>query len=72
MTQLFNTVNSRSESVSAFSHLFVNRWLWGAIALGVALQVAVVEVPLLQTAFSTASLDLTHWVVCLAMGSLVL
>ena len=72
LAQLFNTVNSRSESVSAFSHLFVNRWLWGAIALGVALQVAVVEVPLLQTAFSTASLDLTHWVVCLAMGSLVL
>ena len=72
LAQLFNTVNSRSESVSAFSHLFVNRWLWGAIALGVALQVAVVEVPLLQTAFSTASLDLTHWLVCLAMGSLVL
>ena len=72
LAQLFNTVNSRSESVSAFSHLFVNRWLWGAIALGVALQVAVVEVPLLQTAFSTAPLDLTHWVVCLAMGSLVL
>ena len=72
LAQLFNTVNSRSESVSAFSHLFVNRWLWGAIVLGVVLQVAVVEVPLLQTAFSTASLDLTHWVVCLAMGSLVL
>ena len=25
--QLFNTFNSRSENVSAFSHLFVNRWL---------------------------------------------
>jgi len=72
LTQLFNTVNSRSESVSAFRNLFVNRWLWGSIALGVVLQVAVVEVPFLQAAFSTTSLDLTHWVVCVAMASLVL
>jgi len=72
LAQLFNTVNSRSESVSAFRNLFVNRWLWGSIALGVVLQVAVVEVPLLQAAFSTTSLDLTHWVVCVAMASLVL
>ena len=72
LAQLFNTVNSRSENVSAFRNLFVNRWLWGSIALGVVLQVAVVEVPLLQAAFSTTSLDLTHWVVCVAMASLVL
>ncbi|MGK2349055.1 cation-translocating P-type ATPase [Actinomyces sp. W5033] len=72
LAQLFNTLSSRSQSVSAFSHLFVNRWLWGAIALGVALQVAVVQVPVLQAAFSTAPLDLTHWAVCLVMGSLVL
>ena len=72
LAQLFNTVNSRSESVSAFRNLFVNRWLWGSIALGVVLQVAVVEVPFLQAAFSTTSLDLTHWVVCVAMASLVL
>ena len=72
LAQLFNTVNSRSESISAFRNLFVNRWLWGSIALGVVLQVAVVEVPFLQAAFSTTSLDLTHWVVCVAMASLVL
>ncbi len=72
LAQLFNTVNSRSETVSAFSHLLVNKWLWGSIALGVVLQVAVVEVPFLQAAFSTAGLDLTHWAVCVAMASLVL
>ncbi|MDU0348024.1 cation-translocating P-type ATPase [Actinomyces sp. MRS3W] len=70
--QLFNTVNSRSETVSAFRHLLVNKWLWGAIALGVVLQVAVVEVPLLQAAFSTASLDAAHWAVSLGMASFVL
>ncbi|SDN36097.1 ATPase, P-type (transporting), HAD superfamily, subfamily IC [Actinomyces ruminicola] len=72
LAQLFNTVNSRSETVSAFRHLLVNKWLWGAIALGVVLQVAVVEVPLLQRAFSTASLDLVHWGVAVGMASLVL
>ena len=72
LAQLFNTLNSRSETVSAFSHLLVNRWLWGAIALGVVLQIAVVEVPLLQAAFSTSSLDPLHWGVTVVMASLVL
>ena len=72
LAQLFNTLNSRSETVSALHHLFVNRWLWGAIALGAVLQVAVVEVPVLQTAFSTTSLDPAHWAIVVAMASLVL
>ena len=33
--QLFNCFNARSETTSAFRHLFVNPWLWGAIALSV-------------------------------------
>lgn len=72
LAQLFNTLNSRSETVSALHHLFVNRWLWGAIGLGAALQVAVVEVPVLQVAFSTEPLDPAHWAVVVAMASLVL
>ena len=72
LAQLFNTLNSRSETVSALHHLFVNRWLWGAIALGAVLQIAVVEVPVLQVAFSTEPLDPTHWAVVVAMASLVL
>ena len=72
LAQLFNTLNSRSETVSALHHLFVNKWLWGAIALGAVLQVAVVEVPVLQTAFSTTSLDPAHWAIVVAMASLVL
>ena len=72
LAQLFNTLNSRSEDVSAFHHLFVNPWLWGSLALGVVLQVLVVEVGFLQAAFGTATLDLTHWGVCIAMASSVL
>ncbi|WP_298324748.1 cation-translocating P-type ATPase [Haloactinopolyspora sp.] len=70
--QLFNAFNSRSETTSAFHRPFVNPWLWGAVALAVVLQVAVVELPFLQVAFATASMDLGHWAVCVAMASTVL
>lgn len=69
--QLFNALNARSERTSAFRGLFTNRWLWGALLLGVALQVIVVEVPFLQTAFGTAALDLTHWAVAIGLASVV-
>ena len=38
--------------------LWVNRWLWGAIALSALLQVAVVHFPLRNLAFGTAPLSL--------------
>ncbi|MCD6043678.1 MAG: ATPase, type, partial [Burkholderiales bacterium] len=70
--QLFNTFNARSEAASAFRGLFANRWLWGAIALSLGLQVAVVHVPFLNIAFGTVPLSLEQWLVCAAMGSVVL
>ncbi len=70
--QVANVLNSRSATASAFRHLFVNRWLWGALALAVLLQVAVVEIPVLQAAFGTASLSPAQWGVTAAMASVVL
>jgi len=70
--QLFNCFNARSDTVSAFRHLFVNPWLWGAIALSVVLQVAVVHVGFLNTAFGTVPLAPEQWLVCVAMASVVL
>ena len=72
LAQLFNAFNSRSETSSAFRHLFTNGWLWAAVALGVLLQVTVVHTPFLQAAFGTASLDVAHWAVAIAMASVVL
>ncbi len=72
LAQLFNAFNSRSDTTSAFHRLFVNKWLWGAVLLAAALQLAVVELPLLQRAFGTASMDPVHWAVCIAMASIVL
>jgi magnesium-transporting ATPase (P-type) len=70
--QLFNCFNARSGTASAFRHLFVNRWLWGAIALSVLLQIAVIHLGFLNTAFGTASLSWNQWLVCIVMGSVVL
>ena len=43
-----------------------------AIGVGLLAQVLVVEVPFLQGAFGTASLDPWHWLVCVALASSVL
>jgi P-type Ca2+ transporter type 2C len=71
-TSLFTCFTARSDTTSAFAKLFVNPWLWGAAALSLLLQVAVVHVPLLNIAFGTAPLALDQWLVCAAMASAVL
>jgi Ca2+-transporting ATPase len=72
LAQLFNAFNARSEQASAFRGVFDNRWLWASVVLGLALQVAVVELPFLNRAFGTVPLDLGQWLLCVAMSSLVM
>ncbi|HEU4543777.1 MAG TPA: cation-translocating P-type ATPase [Jiangellaceae bacterium] len=72
IAQLFNALNARSETGTAFHRVFANRWLWAAIAVSAALQVAVVHVPFLNDAFATTPLSLDQWLVCIAMASAVL
>ena len=72
LAHLFNCFNARSETASAFHLLFVNPWLWGAIALSALLQAAVVHVPLLNFAFGTVPLTVDQWLLCAAMASAVL
>jgi Ca2+-transporting ATPase len=69
---LFTVFNARSDRESAFAGMFGNRWLWGALALSLVLQVAVIYTPFLQQAFSTVSLSTGDWVRCAAVGSSVL
>jgi Ca2+-transporting ATPase len=69
---LFTVFNARSDERSAFVGLFSNKWLWGAIALSLLLQAAVVYVPFLQQAFSTVALDGRDWLHCAAVASSVL
>jgi Ca2+-transporting ATPase len=70
--QMFNVFNARSDEQSAFAHAFRNAWLWTAIAGSVALQVVVVYVPFLQKAFGTTSLNVSDWILCIAVASSVL
>src|SRR5262249_11880105 len=70
--QMFNVINARSDTQSAFVHLFTNRWLWAAIAGSIALQVLVVYVPFLRRAFGTTALSVGDWAVCFAVASSVL
>jgi Ca2+-transporting ATPase len=72
MFQLFNVFNARSDERSAFSGLFKNHWLWGAILLSLVLHVTVIYIPFLQQAFSTVSLSFGDWLRCMAVASSVL
>ena len=71
-TSLYTCFTARSDTTSAFTNLFTNPWLWGAVSLSLLLQVAVVHVPFLNIAFGTAPLAFDQWLVCAAMAGLVL
>ncbi|HEX6240306.1 MAG TPA: HAD-IC family P-type ATPase, partial [Polyangiales bacterium] len=69
----FNVLNCRSQTESAFSLGFGrNPWLLSGLVAGVALQAAVLYVPVLQRLFHTTSLSIGEmgWIV--ASGSVVL
>ena len=70
--QMLNALCSRSHDQSVFVGLFANKWLWGAIALSTLLQLAVVYVPFLNTAFGTVPLSAGAWFECLGLAMIVL
>jgi magnesium-transporting ATPase (P-type) len=70
--QLFNAVASRSALQSAFVGLFSNKWLWGAIGISIGLQVLVIYVPFLNTAFGTTPLSAVAWFECIGLAAFVL
>ncbi len=70
--QMLNALASRSHLQSAFDGLFSNKWLWGAIALSAMLQVAVIYVPFLNTAFGTVPLSAGAWLECIGLALIVL
>jgi Ca2+-transporting ATPase len=68
----FRAFNARSDERTVFKlGLLRNRWLVGAITLAIMLQLAVIYVPFLQTAFRTVPLGIDKWgIAVLAGGSL--
>jgi P-type Ca2+ transporter type 2C len=70
--QVFNVFNARSDERSALGEFFLNGWVLGAVALSVVLQLAVVYVPFLQSAFGTVRLSLGDWLLCAGVATSVL
>ena len=64
--------NASSDKRSAFSGLFSNKWLWGAVLMSLALQATVIYVTLLQQAFSTVPLSAGDWLFRAGVASSVL
>jgi len=63
LTQLLHTFNYRFEKRGIFNKgIFGNKYLNLAIVLSILLQVSIIYIPLLQKVFSTASLNLYHWI----------
>ncbi len=72
LAQLFNTLNARSATTSAFVRLGSNKYLLGAIGISIVLQLAVIYVPFLATAFSTTPLNGEDWLMTIGAASAVL
>lgn len=72
LAQLVAAFCARSGTRSAFASMARATWLWAAVALSAALQVAVVHVPLLQHAFGTVALTPAQWATAAGLASGVL
>ena len=70
LAQLFHVFNSRKERGPLRGReWFANRWVFGAVALTVALQLAAVYVPLLQRALKTVPPTGGDWLVILGCAA---
>ena len=69
MCQLFFTLAVRNSSKSIFQiGIFSNKYLVGAIVLGVLLQLIVIGIPVMQRAFHLQMLDLGGWLITISLG----
>jgi Ca2+-transporting ATPase len=69
LLQLANVLAVRSGASGVIGrHQFHNRWVWGAIALVLAIQIAVVHVGFMQDLFETVALSGEQWLVAGALS----
>ncbi len=68
-SQLFYSLSMRSSTKSIFKiGLFSNKFLIGAIVVGILLQLVVITVPALATAFGVHSLSLVEWAIVIGFA----
>ena len=69
LSELFHMLGMTSLRKSFVHNFWSKNWLlWVAFALGVALQIAVVNIPGLNTFFSCSPLDISHWGIVFALS----
>ena len=68
LSQLFHSFNVKSEHSIFSRQIFSNKYLWGAFAIGIVLQLLVMYVPFLASAFSMASLDPNHLMIAVGLA----
>ncbi|SDC94030.1 cation-translocating P-type ATPase [Williamwhitmania taraxaci] len=69
LCQMFFSLAVRNSSKSIFQiGIFTNKYLVGAIVLGVLLQLMVIMVPFMQRAFHLQMLDLRGWLIAISLG----
>jgi Ca2+-transporting ATPase len=67
--QLFYSLTVRNRKKSIFQvGVFSNKYLIGAIVLGLALQLLIIAIKLIQQAFKLQMLDLNGWIVAILLG----
>ncbi len=72
MFQMFYVFSCRSERHTLSSQgVFTNKWLILAVASSIALQVCVLYIPMLQTAFGTVALGAGDWARVLVVSSTI-
>ncbi|MDD4152363.1 MAG: calcium-translocating P-type ATPase, PMCA-type [bacterium] len=71
LSQLWHSLNSRSEERSIFGMKGGNGLLVAAIAISIILQLIVVYTPFLQTFFRTEPLKATDWLIILPLSLLI-
>jgi Ca2+-transporting ATPase len=69
LTQVFHAFSARSIRDTVFSRgTLENRWLWGAVLVCVALQLAAVYAPFLQAVLRTVALTAGDWALVLGLS----
>lgn len=72
MFQVFSSLNCRSRSKSFFKmDFFANKYLLGAIAASVSLQILATVLPFFQTALRTVPLSIYDWLIIILVSSSV-
>ena len=67
--QWFQALNARSDEHTIFQlGVFRNRWLMVAIGISILLQLAVVYIPVFQTAFRTVPIGIDRWGIVILAG----